>query len=85
MSRYGAASEVGEMPVDLGIEIIKKAYEKTNENKAWDLYLTKYPHMTEKNYMPFEDFYKVDRKPKKILSEQEILMDVKGIIDLYRH
>lgn len=68
-----------------GTELIVKAFEKRAEDRAWQLYLTKYPNMTAENFMPFEEFY----NPKKVhveeeqKSAEEILSGVKEMMDSY--
>jgi hypothetical protein len=34
-------------------------YKKKTETKMWQLYLMKYTHMDQKNYISFEEFYNV--------------------------
>ena len=41
-----------------GIEMINQAFQKIDEEKHWQVWLTMYPNMTEKNFVPFDKFYK---------------------------
>jgi glycerol-3-phosphate O-acyltransferase len=43
---------------DTGAELIIKALKKTEEDKAWDMWLTLYPNMDKKTFIPFSDFFK---------------------------
>jgi hypothetical protein len=61
-----------------GIQLYWKALEKKEEQKAWDMWLMNYQHMTEKDFTPFSQFYKnsrvtqVSKKPTdEILKEVE--------------
>lgn len=64
-----------------GIELITKAFEKRNEEKAFQLYASKYANMNKDNFIPFNEFY----NPKKPIDSnkpvQDILSDVKAILD----
>jgi len=40
-----------------GFDIIAEAHGKVNEDKAWNLYISKFPLMNADSYMSFEDFY----------------------------
>ena len=71
------------MDVDEGREMIIKAYEKQNEDKAYQLYLMKYPDMTQENFIPFDEFYKPNRKEEKHQNEsaEDILSNVRKMMD----
>lgn len=64
-----------------GSEIIIKALEKHAEDRAWQLYLTRYGDMTEENYVPFDKFYipKLVEETKE--TAEEILADVKELLN----
>lgn len=63
--------------------LLMKSYEKQKENSAWELYLTIYPNMTEETFIPFEDYYNKKRMKIRDKTEEEILKDVKEIIDTF--
>lgn len=68
-----------------GSDLILKAYEKREEDKAWQLYLARYQHMDEKSFMPFEEFY--NPQPMQQIenkTEAEILESVKQILDSHK-
>jgi hypothetical protein len=74
-----------EMDIEEGIELILRAYEKRSEERAFQLYLTKYPWMNEENYMPFEEFYNPKtHNENKHLTEEQILLEVKDILDSFK-
>ncbi|WP_036939441.1 hypothetical protein [Pseudobacteroides cellulosolvens] len=64
-----------------GIKIINKAEEKREEEKAWQMWLTKFPHMTSKTFIPFSSFFKKAREPQELIkrSAEEILQEAKEI------
>ncbi|TYS68656.1 hypothetical protein FZC76_06830 [Sutcliffiella horikoshii] len=61
-----------------------KSLEKKREEKAWQLYLARYQHMTKENYMPFDEFYSPTISSESDKSEKEILEDVKGILNAFK-
>lgn len=70
------------LPINNISRLLTRAYESKNEKKAWDLYLTKYPFMTQEDLITFEEFYKPGKINKvENKSETEILIDVKKILD----
>ncbi|WP_157800950.1 hypothetical protein [Bacillus solitudinis] len=48
-----------------------EANEQENEKKAWDVWLSKYPHMDEKTFVSFEDFYKNKKEHKKAVKQTD--------------
>lgn len=71
------------MPIEDGIEIIIKAFEKQVEYRVYQLYVAQYPYMNEENYKTFEEWYQ-PRKVNEIENNQsveEILDDVKTILN----
>lgn len=70
-----------DMDADDGAELIIKAIEKQAEEKAWQLYLTKYGDMTEESYVPFDKFYNPKRVEEEAKSAEDILADVKQLLD----
>lgn len=72
------------MGVDDGIELILKAYHCKDEEKAFKLYTARYQHMTEKDHITFEEFYKPNKQLSGRKSAKEILEDVKGILNTFK-
>lgn len=60
------------------IALLDKAVDKREEQKAWDMWLMKFQHMTQKSFIPFSSYYKslsapnVSRRPtEEILQEAQ--------------
>ena len=65
-------------------KLLKKASEKRSREDAWELYLTLLPNMGQENFMTFDEFYdKGKSAPEGGQSEEEILSDVKEILDSF--
>lgn len=65
----------------LGIDLCNKALEKEQEKRAWDIWLTRYPNMTDKTFVPFDEFFKPSEKneaPKR--TDEEVLTDAENIL-----
>lgn len=45
-----------EMDIDEGIEFMKKAAEKGQEEKAWSMWIARYILMDKESFVPFEEF-----------------------------
>jgi len=72
------------MPVEDGMDLIITAFEKKQEEKAWQMWLMQYQHMTKETYKPFEEFYqpiKNNKIEQNHQSVEEILNDVKAILN----
>ena len=71
------------MDIENGSSLIIKAMEKQAEERAFQLYVSKYAVMDEKTYIPFEKFY---QKPTQVEVKpvDEILNDVKDILNNYK-
>lgn len=70
-----------DMDADEGAEIIRKAVEKHQEEKAWQLYLMRYQNMTEDTYVSFDKFYNPNREEVENKTAEEILAEVKNLLD----
>ena len=62
--------------------MIVKAIEKKNEDRAWQMWLVQYQHMTKENYISFEDFYSPTKQVESDQSVDEILNEVRNIISM---
>jgi len=66
-----------------GVEMIIKAKERDQEDKAWSMWIALHPHMDEESFIPFEQFYvkqaTVQSTPIE-KSSADILLDVDDII-----
>lgn len=56
MHRYGNIDRICDMHWQNGIQIIRKASEKENDDKLWQIWLMAYPHMPEDKQETFLDF-----------------------------
>jgi hypothetical protein len=63
LCRYGSFGHVMDLPATEGLELINKAFEKRNEEKAWQMWLMRFQHMTQKNFVPFSQFMKKAIRP----------------------
>lgn len=79
-SRY-SFTYVLKLPIAQITKLLINAYEKQSEEKAWQLYLTKYQHMTEENYVPFDEFYKPKRVEETNKSAENILAEVREMMN----
>lgn len=87
LKRYGQIDYVLKMDVEAGIAQINQVYEKENEQRNWEMYLTRYANMTPDNYVSFDDFYKPKRTappPHSKKTKQEILDDAEAILAAFR-
>ena len=45
--------------------MLEYQHENQEEQKAWEMWLTKYPDMDKTNFVPFAQFYKDIKAPKQ--------------------
>jgi ASC-1-like (ASCH) protein len=72
------------MDIEDGIQMINQIYEKQREDRHFTLYATQYPHMSEENYITFEEFYKPHKQDDLVVeskSSEEILADVRELMN----
>jgi hypothetical protein len=62
-------------PYERGTEIVKKAYEQVHESKLFARWVSGYQHVS------FDEFKHSVSAPKITKTDEEILADVKSIID----
>ncbi|MFS0864128.1 hypothetical protein [Fredinandcohnia sp. 179-A 10B2 NHS] len=79
LCRYGSINIFESLEPDIAVELIDKALTKSEEDRAFLLYATKYPYFTKKDYIPFSQFYKVHTQPISKKDRDEILKDVAEI------
>ncbi len=87
LSRYNTS--IMDLDVELGIALIKKAYEKQNENMIWDMWLTKYPWMDEKSFISFSDFKdkllnQTEHPKKSVKTKEEIIYQAENIVNAWK-
>jgi wyosine [tRNA(Phe)-imidazoG37] synthetase (radical SAM superfamily) len=68
------------LPLKFGINLILHLNNKNNEQKAWEMWLVKYPHMSKDDFVTFAEFLE-SLKPKQISikSREEILENARQI------
>lgn len=60
--------------------LFELALEHREEEKAWQMWLMKYQHMTDKNFIPFSQFYtKATQAQPSKRSAEEILAEAEEI------
>lgn len=57
MNRYHDMEYFNKQPIKIGISLINKAIEKREEQRAWGMWISKYPYMTKDSFVPFSQFY----------------------------
>jgi len=67
------------LEIDDFISLIAKAFEKKEERKSWEMWLTLYPNMTKENFMPFSEFFRMQKEPISKRSKEDILDEVERI------
>ena len=67
------------MPLEFseGISFIRKAFEKENEQRLWDLYIVQFPYMDKKQLMTGPE-----AQTNKKQTKEQILENVEAIINL---
>ena len=70
------------MDISDGLQIIAKALEEVEKERAWEMWLTEYPNMNADNFISFSDYHKLQTTPIKKMekrSEQEKLNEIEMI------
>ena len=67
------------LDVDEFVRLINKSLEKREERKAWEMWLTLYPNMTKENFMPFSEFFRMQKEPISKRPKEDILEEVERI------
>lgn len=64
--------------------LIIKAFEKEIEDRIWQKWLVELPHMSEKTFIPFEQYKEKHFKPETTTekTDEEILQDAEYILKL---
>lgn len=76
------------LPLDIGIDLVVRAFEKRSEEKAWERWLVELQGMDQSNFISFPAYYE-KLKPKKKgdrdrRSEEEILQDAESILKMMK-
>ena len=76
---------IKDMPIGFALGMIKHLKEKENEDKVWQMWLMKYPHMNKDNFISFDDFLrKVYNKNISKRPAEEILEESRRIQEAIR-
>ena len=68
------------LDVNTVIRLIKRAFNKSEEEKYWMLYSSVYPHFDKKNFKKFNDFYKAPAETISTRSADDILSKAESIL-----
>ena len=71
MKRYGNVDYILKCPFETGIMFIKKALEEEKDSIIWQMWLSVYPHMTEKTFISYSDYKKRLLKSSEASSHQQ--------------
>jgi len=64
------------------LKLIRKALEKREEERLWDMWVSVYPNMDKKNFITFSEFYEKQRTQKIVNTQktkEELLSEVEEI------
>jgi len=67
------------LDVDEFVRLINKSLEKQEERKAWEMWLTLYPNMNKKNFMPFSEFFNMQKQTISKRPKEDILEEAERI------
>lgn len=87
MTRYSSFDFVVNLDWRDGLNLINKAIEKRKEEREWDMWISLYPKMDKKSFIPFEKFCgkkKHIKIHKKELTKQEIIEQAEEIRKLHQ-
>jgi hypothetical protein len=68
------------LDVDTVIALIHKAHEKREEERAFVLYASAYPHFSKQNFKKFHEFYRPTSRNISTRSSDEILSAAEAIL-----
>ena len=73
-------SFVMSLDIDTAIRLIHKAFQKKEEDRAFQLYASIYPNFTKNNFKKFTEFYKVQTEPVSTRSAEDIMATANEIL-----
>lgn len=68
------------LDIETVIGLIHKAFSQKEEERAFQLYASTYPHFNKNNFKKFSEFYKVQTGPISRKSSDEILSGAEAIL-----
>lgn len=69
------------LPYQNGIELVNKASQEQQKERLFSIWLSKYPYMTDKTFVPFEQFFEQCTPQKAVLPKrttEEILSEAQA-------
>lgn len=63
---------VMKLPYKRIVDLLIKSRERKNKSDAWDMWLSRYPNMTQENFESFTDYYKRVTTPQPTPSTESI-------------
>ena len=73
-------SFVMSLDIDTAIRLIHKAFQKNEEDRAFQLYASIYPTFKRNNFKKFSEFYKVQTEPVSRRSAEDIMATANEIL-----
>lgn len=81
LTRYHDMTFIMSLNVETVIELIQKAFQKHEEERAFALYASIYPNFNKNNFKPFNEFYKAKNNDKiSVRSAEDIMADAQEIM-----
>lgn len=69
------------LDVETVVQLIRKAFQKRDEERAFMIYASVYPNFTKNNFKKFEDFYKpIHQENISTRSADEIMAEAQEIL-----
>ena len=68
------------LDVDTAIRLIRKAFQMREEERAYQLYASVYPHFSKSNFKKFSEFYKVQSHEISTKSSDEIMAKARELM-----
>lgn len=73
-------SFVMSLDIDTAIRLIRTAFQKREEERAFILYAAIYPHFSKNNFKKFTEFYKTQTQPISTRSTEDIMAEANEIL-----
>lgn len=89
LSRYGNIDYVNKLSWEDGIGLINKAFEKQDEQRDWEMWVSIYPQMDKKSFVPFGKFrskkhFAPNIVKNKAMTKDEILEKAEEVRKLHQ-
>ena len=80
LTRYSDMQFIMTLDVQTLIELIHTAFAQKEEERAFTLYASVYPHFTKNNFKKFTEFYKAQTGPISHRPAEDILSNAQDIL-----